>query len=57
MVVFGPVLDETGSWGLGVVESEDEEELREFAAADPVVTTGTGTVEIGKMLSGFVRPR
>lgn len=57
MVVFGPVLDDTGSWGLGVVESEDEAELRAFAAGDPVVTTGTGTVEIGKMLSGFVRPR
>jgi YCII-related domain len=24
MVVFGPVLDDTGSWGLGVVEAEDE---------------------------------
>jgi uncharacterized protein len=59
MVVFGPVLDGTGSWGLGVVEAEDEdeEELREFAAGDPVVTTGTGTVEVGKMLAGFVRPR
>jgi uncharacterized protein YciI len=57
MVVFGPVLDDTGSWGLGVVEAEDEKELRAFAAGDPVVTTGTGDVEVGKMLAGFVRPR
>ena len=57
MVVFGPILDTTGSWGLGVVEAEDEDELRRFAAADPVVTTGTGEMEIGKMLAGFVRPR
>jgi uncharacterized protein YciI len=57
MVVFGPVLDSTGSWGLGVVEAEDEDELRSFAAADPVVTTGTGSIEIGKLLAGFVRPR
>jgi uncharacterized protein len=56
MVVFGPVLDNTGSWGLGVVEAEDEDELREFAAGDPVVTTGTAGIEIGKMLAGFVRP-
>lgn len=57
MVVFGPVLDGSGSWGLGVVEAEDEEELRAFAAGDPVVTTGTATIEVGKMLAGFVRPR
>lgn len=57
MVIFGPVLDTTGSWGLGVVEAEDEEGLRGFAAGDPVVTSGTASVEIGKMIAGFVRPR
>jgi uncharacterized protein YciI len=56
MVVFGPVLDGTGSWGLGVVEAEDEEELRAFAAGDPAVTTGTAQLELGKLLAGFVRP-
>jgi uncharacterized protein YciI len=57
MVVFGPVLDGTGSWGLGVVEADDEDEVREFAARDPVVTTGTASIEVGRMLQGFVRPR
>ncbi len=56
MVVFGPVLDASGSWGLAVVETDDEEELRAFAADDPVVTTRTGTMDVGKMLGGFVRP-
>ena len=56
MVVFGPVLDSTGSWGLGVVEADDEDELRAFAAGDPAVTTGTAIIEIGRMLAGFVRP-
>jgi uncharacterized protein len=56
MVVFGPVLDTTGSWGLGVVEAEDEDEVRAFAAGDPVVTTGTADIEVGKLLAGFVRP-
>ena len=55
MVVFGPVLDSTGSWGLGVVEADDEDELRAFAAGDPAVTTGTASIEIGMMLAGFVR--
>jgi uncharacterized protein YciI len=57
MVVFGPILDSTGSWGLGVVEAEDENELRAFAAGDPAVTSGTAEVELGKMLAGYVRPR
>ena len=56
MVVFGPVLEATGSWGLGVVEADDEEELRAFAAGDPVVTTGTAAMEVGRMPQGFVRP-
>jgi uncharacterized protein len=57
MVVFGPVLDATGSLGLGVVEADDEAEIRAFAAQDPVVTTGTGRVEVGTMLGRLVRQR
>jgi uncharacterized protein YciI len=57
MVIFGPVVDGDGSWGLGVVEAEDEEELRAFAARDPAVVTGTARIEVGKMLAGFVRAR
>ena len=56
MVVFGPVLDGTGSWGLGVVEADDEDEIRRFASGDPVVTTGTADIEVGRMVAGFTRP-
>ncbi len=56
MVVFGPVMDSTGSWGLAVIEADDEDELRTFAADDPAVTSGTAKIELGKMLAGFVRP-
>jgi hypothetical protein len=31
-----------------VVEADGEEELRAYAADDPVVTTGTGTIEVGR---------
>jgi hypothetical protein len=34
---------------------EDEDKLRAFAAQDPVVITRTATIEMGKMLAGFVR--
>ena len=57
MVVFGPVLDPTGSWGLAVIEVDDEDELRAFAAGDPAVTSGTVEVQIGTRLRGFVRSR
>jgi hypothetical protein len=39
------------------VEAEDEEELRAFAAGDPVVVSGTAEMELGTMLAGFLRPR
>jgi uncharacterized protein YciI len=57
MEIFGPVLDSTGSYGLGVVEADDEDELRDFAAGGPVVISGTGSIDVGTMPTGFVRPR
>src|ERR1700723_3647063 len=57
MVVFGPVLTDEDSYGLAVVESGDEHALREFAAQDPVVTTGTAAFELGRLATGHVRAR
>jgi uncharacterized protein YciI len=57
MVVFGPVLTGTDSYGLAVVDTDDEEALREFAAQDPVVTTGTAAFEFGRLAAGHVRAR
>jgi len=57
MVVFGPVLTDAASYGLAVVDTEDEPALRAFAAQDPVVTTGTVTFEVGRLAAGHVRGR
>jgi uncharacterized protein YciI len=58
MVAFGPVLTDEDSYGLAVVETDDEHALRDFAADDPVVTTGTANFEIGRMVdAGAVRRR
>ena len=57
MVVFGPILTDEGSFGLAVVETDDEDALREFAAQDPVVTSGTASFEFGRMAAGHVRAR
>ena len=55
MVVFGPVLESDGGWGLGVLEADDDEEVRAHAAQDPAVRHGM-TMEVGTLLTGFVRP-
>ena len=57
MVVFGPILTDDDSYGLAVVETDDEQALREFAAQDPVVTTGVAQFELGRMAAGHVRGR
>ncbi len=55
VVVFGPVLDSTGSYGLGLLEADSDEAVQALAQTDPAVTSGLGKYEIGRMLSGFVR--
>ena len=57
MVVLGPILTDDDSYGLAVVETDDEQVLRDFAAQDPVVTTGTAAFELGRMAAGHVRGR
>src|SRR5436309_9030901 len=57
MVVFGPVLTEDDSYGLAVVDTDEEQALRDFAAQDPVVTTGTASFEVGRLAMGHVRER
>jgi uncharacterized protein YciI len=55
MVVFGPVLTDEDSYGLAVLDTDDEAALREFAARDPVVTSGTAAFELGRLAAGHVR--
>jgi uncharacterized protein len=57
MVVFGPILTDDDSYGLAVVETDDEQALRDFADQDPVVSTGTAAFEVGRMAAGHVRSR
>ena len=41
-VLFGPVGDPKGAWGLGVFECADEAEVRAITDNDPTVTSGQG---------------
>jgi len=41
-VLFGPVGDPKGAWGLGVLECTDQAEARAITDNDPVVKSGQG---------------
>lgn len=41
-VIFGPVADPKGPWGLGIVNVADEAALQAMIAADPAITANIG---------------
>ena len=50
VIVFGPVLDEKGPYGMGIVSAADEAGARAFAAGDPAMKADVGfTCEIYPM--------
>ncbi|HEY0561538.1 MAG TPA: YciI family protein [Frankiaceae bacterium] len=56
VVVFGPVADPAGVWGLGVLEAPDLGAAQALVAADPAITSGLMTGELYPMLGGKARP-
>jgi uncharacterized protein YciI len=54
-VAFGPVADPAGSWGVAIVEAETADEVHAIRAADPVVTSGLGPVDIYPMPQAITR--
>ena len=45
-IAFGPVMDPQGSWGLGLLALDDEQEARAIGESDPAVSSGTCTYEV-----------
>jgi uncharacterized protein YciI len=41
-VVFGPVADPSGAWGVAIVEAEADQQIESIAAADPVIKRNIG---------------
>ena len=57
VIVFGPVADPKGPWGLGVVRVTSEAELRSFELGDPVIAANRGfRYESLPMLRAIVKP-
>lgn len=54
-LAFGPVLDTDGTWGLGLLDIDDEQAARGVGEQDPAVQSGTCTYEVVPMQ--LVRPQ
>ncbi len=52
VVVYGPVADPEGVWGLGVLRAADRAEVLAIAENDPSVTAGVNTFEVFEILGG-----
>ena len=55
VVVLGPVLDPSGTWGLGVIAGDDPSDISALGVEDPAVKSGMSTFEVYPMVDPFVR--
>jgi uncharacterized protein len=55
VVVYGPVSDPAGTWGLGVIEAENDDAARALVEADPALTSDMATFELHAMPMTIVR--
>ena len=55
-VAFGPVVEPTGAWGLGLLEVDDPAEVERVRSGDPAVSSGTAVAEVHPMINVSVRP-
>jgi hypothetical protein len=55
-IVFGPVADPNGVWGLGVIRARDEDHMREVTSGDPVIRACIGcSYDILPMVRAIVK--
>ncbi|MCK0175734.1 MULTISPECIES: YciI family protein [Mycobacteriaceae] len=52
VVVYGPVADPEGVWGLGVLRAPDRAEVLEIGNRDPSVLAGVNTFQVFEILDG-----
>ena len=52
VVVFGPVADPEGVWGMGVVRAGSQAEVIEIGERDPAITSGVATFDVAEIMGG-----
>jgi uncharacterized protein len=45
-LVYGPVADPAGTWGLAILRAETQQTARQLATGDPAIAEGLGTFEL-----------
>lgn len=53
-VVYGPVADPAGMWGLAIVRADQEDDVRVVGTSDPAVSSGVATFEVFAMPDAIV---
>ncbi len=53
VVVYGPVADPEGVWGLGVVRADSQAEVVALGDADPVIAAGIATFDVAEIMGGL----
>jgi uncharacterized protein len=53
VVVYGPVADPEGVWGMGVLRATDRAEVLEIGDQDPSVVGGVNTFEVFEIMGGI----
>ncbi len=55
-VLFGPVFDPAGGFGVGILDVADEQAAKDIVAQDPTATSNLGfTFDIYPMMMGMIR--
>jgi uncharacterized protein YciI len=57
VLIFGPVLDPTDNFGMGVLEVRDAAEAQELLDKDPTVVAGMNKFKIAPMVVGAARAK
>jgi uncharacterized protein len=52
-VIYGPVADPEGVWGMGVVRADDLAQVLAIGERDPSVLAGVNTFEVFEILGGI----
>jgi uncharacterized protein len=53
VVVFGPVADPEGVWGLGVVRAGSQAEVVDLGEKDPAIVAGVATFDVAEIIGGI----